>query len=94
MVDSAETLELGAITLDRINAKQAGPCDFCLDTDNTPDEQPMLMIEGPQTFITCCEYHEGYLIMVLVNNYVKRIKRRSKAGYTGMIPKEEGEKCV
>lgn len=81
-------LTLGAISLNRMGAKHAGPCDFCEGDHKPPDEQPMLMIEGEKNFVTCCEYHEGLIIQTLLNNYVKRKKRGSKAGYTGPLYKE------
>jgi hypothetical protein len=48
----------------------------------------MLMIDGAERFIVLCEYHEGELLATLLNNYVRRKLRNSKAGFTGNLLKE------
>jgi hypothetical protein len=78
----------GIISLNRVTAKIAGPCDFCTSHTNPPEHFPMLMIEGEKNFITCCEFHEGLMLMTLLNNYVKRKRRNSTAGFVGPVPKE------
>lgn len=81
------------LSLTRVEARFAGECIFCPGEPKAPPTQPMLTVESEESFIALCEFHEGELLAILLNNYVKRKNRRSKAGFTGDIPKSEGE-CV
>lgn len=76
--------------LERLPASQAGRCDFCAVTfENTL--MLVLTIGGGQ--LTLCPFHEGTVLITLINNYVKRKKKKQSRGFSGDIPKESSNEA-
>jgi hypothetical protein len=75
--------------LKRIPRAKADACAICSEEgDTTPNKELVLQIELTEFYICLCPKHEGLLLQRLLNNYVKRITKHSKAGFIAGIPKE------
>ena len=88
-------LELEAISLKRLPFASSGICIHCSrnDEDAGPSE-PRLVIEFTESYIALCPAHEGELLQVLLNNYLRRKARKAKQGFKGLLKHEaeaEGE---
>lgn len=82
--------------LDRPLRKNASDsCAICGEARDahTPDTDRVLQIEFTEYYIVLCAKHEGMFLRKLLNNYVKRVAKRSKVGYVGPLAKEEEESC-
>jgi hypothetical protein len=80
--------QAGLVLFARGKAKDLGSCDFC-KARLAPDLEDMLSIfsdEGNFQSILC-EFHEGMLLKRLLENYIRRVRRRSLVGFTSLMSK-------
>ena len=84
--------ELEDISLRRLSFKHSGNCVQCgyLDKDTHP-KVSRLTINFTDCYISLCPIHEGELLQVLLNNYLRRHTKGSKQGYTGPLSKASPE---
>jgi len=77
-------------SLKRVKREDGEACAICSDeADVTPPKELVLQLELTEFYIYLCAEHEGLLLQTLLNNYVKRISKCSKAGYVGPLEKEK-----
>jgi DNA-binding GntR family transcriptional regulator len=77
-------------SLKRVRREDGEACAICSDeADVTPPKELVLQLELTEAYIYLCAEHEGLLLQTLLNNYVKRISKCSKAGYIGPLEKEK-----
>ena len=77
------------LSFDRPYGKNASDhCAVCGSDEELPDHARVLEIEFTDYYIVLCEKHEGEFLKKLLNNYIKRVVKNSKVGFTGPLEKE------
>jgi hypothetical protein len=89
-LEEAEEEVVQVCSLKRVRRENAEACAICSDeADVTPAAELVLQLELTEFYIYLCAEHEGLLLQKLLNNYVKRVSKCSKAGYIGPLEKEK-----
>jgi hypothetical protein len=88
-MDPEETL--GTLELRRDFVGSMGACDFCHEdlAHLMPDDELVLAIGGREFQWVLCDYHEGEMLVRMINNYTKRREKKRPGGYTGPFRKED-----
>lgn len=94
-MESVEREHPGAISFLRSTGTVlGGSCDACSKKGTIAESDFGLVVELKLVTFTLCKRHEGILLERLLTNYVKRLKRGSKVGFIGPIPKTEVEESI
>jgi hypothetical protein len=68
-------------------------CAICGESgDKTKPTEKVFQVEFTEHYLVLCNLHEGFFLRKLLNNYVKRVSKRSKVGFIGPLTKEPVEK--
>lgn len=69
--------------------EEVGGCDACKGVMEAGATHVLgIAAGGPKPIVIfLCEFHEGELLKALLAAYLRRMKGRSKIGFTGPIPK-------
>jgi hypothetical protein len=91
MARSKNDKVIGTLDMKRDFAGNIGTCDFCPRdiAELMPDEELVLQIGGEEFAWNMCDYHEGEMLLRLVNNFVKRHRKDRPGGYKGPFLKED-----
>ncbi len=83
--------EMGSINFTRTNGKILNNTCHACDKRHIADNEMGLLVDMDSMAFVLCAFHEGMLLEKLLTNYVKRLRRGSKAGFIGPILKESAE---